>query len=472
MAYKIDIKDTLHRLRHVGKLIDLNEDSKFAKIVNGLLSLERGRLDEAVEATKKTLGDWAGGEIDTWWGTILSIQRLPGVETEEEYIGDATYLSRIKRFMEAGSKGISLETVRQAAEAGAGVPFKVNKAENRIILTPLEEMDAAQKAGAMRAVYRLGPARAIIEISSAETYGSERFTNLYSNSVYVGEDPSKIRLDGPHWDSDNMMIVAMADRWGPAEEGTLAPGSGVPNMLLRGGAWSVPNMGFGMKATLTIGTEDDEVINRVKFILGQGYWRVTCHVDEQFVFEEDITSYRWFEYDKSFNFLKGSSVVIKFENLEQDVRGLFVKGVYVGARVSQDNRVDWLALGGQEGANARNEVIMAETDSMYKGQEWIAQPAPDPSFQRELYAQVSGSPQRVSALSFKTRTPGALFRVSYSLDNLDNETNYPNLNWTDMPRYYKLVNGRVDVMPFRARHIKITFTNLRPLLLKEYVNES
>ncbi len=470
-GYRLDIKDTLKRIASVGQLIDLNESSNYATIANALLSMERARLDRAVEATKKTLGDWAGAELDNWWGTILSIERLPGVETTEEFIGDGTYISRIKRFMEAGSKGISLEAVRMAAEAGSGVPFRVNKAEQRIILTPLEEIDAAQKAGALRAVYRLAPARGIVEIGSAESYVSTKFNNVWSDSTYVGEDPTRVRLNGPHWDSPNYMIVATANKWGTAPEGSLAPGTGLPNLLFKGGAWHVPNLGFGQTATLNIGTEVTETINRVSFVLGQGNWRIEGFVEDQPVFTEEATSFRWFKFDKVFEFHTGAIVTLKFTNISQDLNGLFIKGAYIGARVNQDNRLTWLTLGGKEGANAREEVIIADAKDMGAGKEWICQPAPDPSFTRDFYATVGGSPRQISAIGMKTRTPGALFNIAYSMDNLDRDEDYPKLTWIQIPHYYKAKNGRVDVEPFKARHIKFTFTNLRPMLLKEYQNE-
>lgn len=37
-----DVKDTLKRLRHVGRLFNLDEDSKFVKLADAILSLERG----------------------------------------------------------------------------------------------------------------------------------------------------------------------------------------------------------------------------------------------------------------------------------------------------------------------------------------------------------------------------------------------------------------------------------------------
>ncbi len=358
-----------------------------------------------------------------------------------------------------------------AAEAGSGVPFRVNKAGNRVILTPLEELAPAARAGALRSVYRIAPARTIVEIGNAESYGSNPFNNMWSPWVYVGEDPTKIRLDGPHWDSPNMMIVATADKWGEAPEGTLSPGTGLPNLLFRGGSWHVPNMGFGKQATLTLGTEEDEVMNRVSFTLGAGMWRIEGFVDEKQVFTEDITSFRWYQFDKTFNFVKGSSVVLRFTNAAQDLTGLFVKGVYVGSRVDQDNRITWLTLGGQEGSSARDTVTIADADQIGKGGEWICQPAPDPSFEREWYGTTGGAPRKLSAIGMKTRSPGALFRISYSNDNVETNEDYRRINWIDMPRYYKAQNGRVDIEPLKARHIKLTFTNLRPMLLKEFQDE-
>ncbi len=89
-----------------------------------------------------------------------------------------------------------------------------------------------------------------------------------------------------------------------------------------------------------------------------------------------------------------------------------------------------------------------------------------------LYAQLGSAPQIISALNFKTRTPGSVFKIAYSLDNLDDEDGYPDLNWIDIPKYYKLRNGRIDVDTILARHIRLTFTSLQPMLLKEFYSET
>jgi hypothetical protein len=359
-----------------------------------------------------------------------------------------------------------------AAEAGGGVPFRVNKAEQRIILTPLESLNAPSKAGAMRAVYRVAPARSIIEIAEPESYTSTHFNNVWSPSVYVGENPNRVRLDGPHWNSENMIIVATADKWGTAEEGTLGPGTGLPNLLLKGGSWHVPNMGFGTQAELVLSTETDEIMNRVSFTLGFGKWRIEGSVDDIPVFSENVTSPRWVQFDKTFNLTTGSSMVIRITNAAQDRTGLFVRGTYLGVRVDQDNREAWLALGGKEGVNARKEVTIASADNMKDGKEWISRPAPDPSFERPFYGTVAGAPRKISAIGMKTRTPGALFKISYSFDNVDKDEDYENINWVQLPKYYKMTNGRVDVDPFKAKHVRLTITNLRPMLLREYQSES
>ncbi len=243
--YKLDILDTINRVSSVGKLVSLTEGSNFAKIANGLLSLERARLDDSLERTKKHFGDWAGAELDNWWGTILSLERLSGVENVGDFIGDGSYIARIKKYMEAANHGISQEAVRKAAEAGSGIPVRIEKAENRIIIVPLETLSPVNKAGLLRAVHRIAPARAIIELAPSESYDASQMIGVWSDSVYVGTDPGEIRTDGPVWDSPNEMIVASADKWGFSDEGTLSPGTGLPNNLMSGGTWGVPVMGFG-----------------------------------------------------------------------------------------------------------------------------------------------------------------------------------------------------------------------------------
>lgn len=468
--FRLDIKDAIKRIRSVGSLVNLNEDSNFAKIANALLSMERKRLDEAVESTKKTLSDWAGKDLDLWWGTILSIERLPGVESAEDFIGDGTYIARIKRFMQAGSQGVSLESVRMAAEAGAGIPFRVSKAGARVLLTPLEALTPATRQGALTAVHRIAPARAIIEIGEGEIYSSSSFSTMFSPSVYVGDDPSEIRASGPVWTSPNMVSVTSADKWGVAGEDTVGPGSGAPSLLMRGGTWHVPKLGFGEQTTLTVGVES-EVINKVKFTISEGSWRVIAHLDGNPLFMEDFVTNGWQMFERVIEFTEGSSLTLKFFNAKQNENSLFLKGIYVGAAVDDSNREGWLAAGGDQGEAGKN-VVIADPDSILNGGEWVSKPQVDPSSTVTFFAQVGGSPQVISGLKMKTRTPGALFRVHYSSDDLDREEDYPNLNWTSLPGYYKMVNGRVDVESFKAKHIRLTFTNLRPMLLKEFYVEA
>lgn len=467
--YRLDIKDAIKRIRSIGNLITLDVESNYAKIANALLSVERGRLDQAVESTKKTLSDWAGEELDNWWGTILSIERLPGIETVEDLIGDGTFVSRIKRYMEAGSKGASLEAVRMAAEAGGGVPFRINKAESRIILTPLENLAPAGRAGALRAVYRLAPARAVIEISDAETLESFRFSNLWSDSFYIGTNPANIRMDGPQWKSENKMIVASADKWGNAAEGTLSPGNGLPSNLIKGGTWHVPYMGFGESTTLALGVDRD-VINTISFSIGDGHWDIRVAVGEEIIADDSTHHAGWFTYNKTFDFSTESYYTITITNLAQDVQGLFVRGVYLGAVVTPENKEFFLAVGGEKGKDD-NDIVISEASNIENGEEWVCQPRSDQSKSVPMYCQIGGSDQIVSALSFKTRTPGALFQIAHSSEDILDETDYPDLIWTPLPGYFKLVNGRVDVGSFKAKHIRLTFTNLRPMLLKEFYSE-
>lgn len=467
----LDIKDTIRRLRHSGNLFNISPDSNLARIADAMMGVERDRLEKATESIKHTLSDWAGQELDTFWGTILNLKRLPGVEDPTEITGDPSYIQRIESFMQAANEGVSIESVRKAAEAGAGIPFRINSSGNRVILVPLDIINAAQKQGALSAAYRLAPANCIVEISDSESYDSVPLTNLYSPSVYIGEDPKRARASGPSWESPNVLVSAVADKWNVAKEGSLSPGDGSPTNLISGnGSWHVSSLGFGSKTKLELYTEKQAIANKITLSIGPGKWRVLFSIDDQIVVQENITVYDWTILNENFPMQKIDQIDVEVTNLSQDVNDIFVRSVYLGVNVNSENRIDWLSLGGNKERSKEDKLEIAEAENILSGGEWISVPSPVPNQSREFYARRGG--EITSALTFKTRTPGVLFSVSYSWDDISDPSDYPDLNWTTLPGYYRLVNGRVKVKPFRGKYIKLTFTNLRPLLLREYSDES
>ncbi len=466
--YLPTIQDTIRRLVHAGRLVELSEDSEFVKLADALMSLDRERLDRAILATKKVLSDWADRELDNWWGAITSIDRLQGVDDVSDFLGDSTYVSRIRRFMEAGNSGVSLESIRMAAESGAGVPIRAKKALGRIILEPLESVTPPQVAGAIRAARRVAPARAIVEMGTAETFDPEPVKAAYSPSVYIGENP-RTRMRGSQYDSPNEAVYVTSNIWDRANEGSIFPTDGLPGNAMKGGAWHTSPLGFGKRVALVVSMED-EPFNRVKFSISPGTWMVefrrpngeTLH-RERLVIEEG-----WYVMSRTFKFVRDVQIYLLFTQAAQDTNDLFIKGLYVGARVKEDNRKDWLALGGFKGEGDPRQIVNGEASNILSGGSWIAAPSPSNNSQRVLYATLGGVPRRVESLLMKTITPGCIFKVAYSNDRIDKDEEYEKANWTSIPGLYEMRNGRVKVRSFTGQHIRITFTRLRPMLMRDY----
>lgn len=463
----MSIQDTIRRLRHVGNLIDLNENSSYVRLADALLSIDRARYEEAVKKSKKVLSDWAGNELDDFWGAALGVLRLPGVDQSEDFLGDASYVMRLNRFMEAANKGASLESVRQAAEAGAGVPFSVHNAAGRVVLNPLESITPAQREGAMNAARRIAPARAILEIGDAETFNSHAMSKAYSPSNYVGEHPDTGLLSGPSFDSDNYVITTTARNWDTAPEGSLQPGPGTPGDMFRDGAWHTSPLGFGDRVTLDVLANGDP-INRVKFSVGPGTWIIEITANNETLHRERIISDSgWSIFDRVFEFAREETFQIHFTQDTQDVKDLFVRGFYMGARVTPETRLRWLKLGGLRGPGKEN-IVNGDAKNLEGGGEWISNPTSEPLSRIQLYRTLAAIPVRVEALYFKTRTPETLFTVEHAMGRVYKDEDYPLLEWKTLPGLYTMRNGRVKVSPFRAEHIRITFTALRPMLLKDF----
>lgn len=462
----LDIKDTIRRMSHVGRLIDTSEDSEYIKLADSLFSVERARLEQSIKDTKKSLSDWAGKDLDNFWGSILSLRRIQGVDNIDTFLDDSTYVERIQRFMIAANKGTSLESVRIGAEAGSGVSFSIYSTERGIVLKPHQLLSPSQKEGARRTARRLAPASTIIDFDQSETYSSKNVLKTWSDSNYIGERPDE-NMTGASFDSRNFAQGVTGSIWSEAPEGSLQPTDGLPSNLLRGGVWHTPSMGFGVDGKLSISTEPLPV-NRIRLKVGQGDWYIEYFANNDRIARENVRLDGWEEIEKTFDFIITSNIEITFRNMAQDKQELFVKGLYVGARVDEDTRHDWLAMGGLKGTSEK-EVIHANAEGVVDGEEWISLPARSPSEERPFYATLSGHPDKVSALLTKTRSSGALFRIYHSKDTLHTKEDYPDLDWKRLPGIYEMINGRIDISPCRARHIKLVCTNLRPMLLKEYV---
>lgn len=461
----MDIKDTIRRLKHAGARFDLSENSNLVKLADVILSVERDRLDRAVTSTKKTLGDWAGKELDNFWGVVLGIYRLPGVEDVDEFIGDASYMARLKRFMEGANMGGSLEAVRAAAEAGSGVSIRVRRSGTRILLSPHQPLSASQKAGALQAVRRVAPARAIIEFNEGEEILPLKPNSTYSKSNYTGPPPDGGWMGGPRLDSDNMIQATRSNRWSSAASPET---NGLPNNLVRGGVWHTPPLSFGERVTLEVDTTE-EPFNRIAFEIGNGDWIISISTEDKTITTETIYGgrSRWMEYSSNFDFRNNSKVFITLTNAAQETQEIFFRGLYIGARVTEDNRLDWLALGGLEGESV-SDVDTFDAEGITEGKNWIANPAPDATKRRVLYATLSEVPQNVTSLGFKTNTPGCAFKLYFSNEQIGNFNDYENLEWKRVPGTYSLESGKVKISPFYGRHIKMEISNLKPMMLRQF----
>jgi hypothetical protein len=475
------IQDTIRRLRHASRLIDISESSDFVKITDAFLSLSRSRLEESIIATKKVLSDWAFGELDNWWGTILSIERIEGVDDVDEFLADSTYVSRIRRFMEAANGGQSMESVRMAAEAGSGVPVRIKNIVGRLILEPLEDVTPLQIAGMLRAARRVAPARAVMDVNIAENYSSERVKFAWSPSVYVGEHPGTFEVSGTRFDTENYAIYASSDLWDRSGEDTILTTDGLPNNVLSGtgGAWHIPNLGFGRRVTLNVSTQA-KPLNHLKMAISAGQWNISASDDGgEEIFSQRVISASteaWREMDILFpnnEFRTTRFITLDITQGAQESRSLFVRSLYIGGQVTPNNRINWLAEGGLEGEReGGKDVITGDGSSLYSDEEgtedWISTLDPDSASEKVVYTTLGGVPQKVEALGIKTSTPGCLFRIAYTNDSILAPEDFENANWRRVSGIYEMKNGRVKVSPFTGTHVRLTITNLRPLLMKDF----
>lgn len=459
--------DTIRRLRHAGKNLDLSPNSNFVKLADAILSLERNRLDRAISRTKKTMGDWTGKELDFFWGALLSLQRIPEAQ---ELLADDSFRERISSFMKAGSMGVSEEAIRLAAEAGAGVPFEIRKTGERIILIPRTNLSPLQRESALSAARRLSPARAEISIGEGSNYEIKRPESLFSEDSYEGDKPVDGKLNAAPFYTKNQLLAVVSDRWARAGAGTIAETDGQPGNMLKGGVFHSPPLGFGGRVTFLFAVEDKPA-NHVSLELSAGRWGYSLEKEG-----ENISSGEFFLRTSGFErvdietefFSPGETLTLVLVNNDQDENEIFARDPYIGGKVTKSNKEKWLALGGLEG-EAKQRFMVSNPNKTEEP--WYSEPGATKNETKILYATLSRVPVRVSSLGFKTKTPGVHFEVYYSSERISENKELPGINWKKLPGSYVIRNGETKVKPFKARHVRFDFTNLYPLVTRDFPEE-
>ncbi len=465
-----DTADTLARLRHLGTHFDLSESSEVVKLADALLGADRGRLSANLGGRRRQIEDFSADELEQWWGTLLGVGRIEGIDERQTAIEEALYAKRLQMLLQAASRGVSPESMRLAAEAGSGVPFRVAEAAGRVILTPLATLTTGQTASVYETVRKVAPASLRWEVATAaESYTPEVPVAFHSPSFYVGERPGRDAIDGPLYDSQNYLEGANSRNWAPSGVGSLYPTDGLPTNLPSGGCWHTSPLGAGDRVELRFHTGAERLANRVVLSLSSGVWEVVLE-SEDVLYRDRVRVVAGFtQVEIRFPLARRSGYTLTFVNADRAVRDLYVKDLYAGLRVEENNRLEWLALGGDSGSGPEGEVVTARAEDLADG-EWISAAEADPRGEVPFYIELSGAPVQVSALSVRTDTPGVLFEVDYSTEDVVLEEAIGR-SWTPLPGVYRLTNGRIAIEPCEARHLRLTFTSLVPFRLRRYIDE-
>jgi hypothetical protein len=309
----------------------------------------------------------------------------------------------------------------------------------------------------------------VIEVAPAESYVPERIKFAWSPSVYIGEPPEE-GMSGPNFDTPNYALYAESRTWDRSSSDSLFPSNGLPNNVLEGSAWHTPPMGVGASVELNVSV-DAQPVSRVQVSISYGRWSVviTDNTGEEILRETIINREPWLIFDRMFEFKRVEALQIRISNVEQSLRDLFVKNLYVGGRVTSENRTNWLALGGLKGSAERDNVVTGNAEGIMDGSSgWISVPSPDPTNKEYLYSTLGSIPRRVEALGMKTKTPGCIFRIAYSGDSITSPSDFEKISWSPVSGIYEMKNGRVKVKPFTGRQMRLEVTNLRPMLMKDF----
>lgn len=482
--FRPDAADTRHRLRHAGPHASeaARESSTLVRLADALLGSGRARLASNLARAKSQIEDFAADELDKWWGRILGIDRIAGIDEAAHSGGqgvlqDELYATRLRMLMQAANKGVSPESMRLAAEAGSGVPFRVEEAAGTVVLTPLSEITVGQRASVYEAARRMAPAslRFVVDELS-ESHTPLPATEFYSPSFYVGAPPERIGVAGPVSESESYLRGAESSNWARSGARSLRQTDGLPSNLVGGmGSWHTSALGSGGRADLSFHLGGERMMNRVALAVSSGIWEITL-MDENgsALYRERARiggasgGFEDVKIDLPLAWRRGGS--ISFVNASREPTELFVEDLYAGLRLTPENRVEYLALGGlassgSEGMESDGIVGMPAEPLAEAGREWLSSAEASPNAEVEFRVSLSGSPVPVSALSIGTDLPGVLFRVEYSTENASLREAE---NWTPLPGAYRLTNGRVAIEPCVARHLRLVFTNLSPLRLASY----
>lgn len=484
-VFKGDAADTRRRLRHAGPHADAKETSMLVGLADALLGSGRARLYANLSRVRERIEDFSSDELDSWWGRILGVGRIAGVDDSPSgqspsgqspsAIEDERYATRLRMFMKAANAGISEESMRLAAEAGGGVPFRVEEAAGALVLTPLTPIAPGQRASVYEAVRRMAPASLRFIVDEApQSYAPEEAVAFYSPSFYTGARPKRVGMAGPVTESENYLAGAESSNWAKSGPRSLQPTDGLPQNLVSrsasgAGCWHTAPIGGGAKVSLDFHTGGERITNYVKLEVSVGFWEVAVlDASGATLYRERLRVASGFKsISVNTSLATRSGGTLTFVNVSREPSELFVKNLYVGLRLTPENQVEYLALGGADSAGGvlTSELVSLPAEGLLTGGEWVSSAQASPNEEVEFRVTLSGSPVTVSALSIGTDLPGTVFRVDYSREDAEVEDA---VEWVPLPGVYRLTNGRVSVEPCVARHLRLVFTNLSPLRLASY----